>query len=450
MAIHKQNQFNKYFFSLALVCLLVINFFCLSVATAFAADTVKVTLPNIFFMTSGNVTTIATDVDFKNVVGEAKNSWAADAKPIQRKCELSGCFGNNTGITQTSTMFNQVRAYLAPGEYYVKGYDNGDEIVLHFTVPQNETSMTVKYTKINVYFNTGVLRASLEQNHLNPDDYDLGCKVTWRAVENNTGAILGQTEAKLDFGKQPYGSYSVTLLVSPPASGTDYYYADIEPVDSENFATSITSTQFSVDSSSGTSFLQERFQLLLARKQIFRVPSEYADLFHVYSKRTTHYVSFHEITPTKKVENGNYTDFVFNLPTDGSVHYTIQPDESKGNIKFSMLYEWHKNDKKDVIEVKGYSKNPEDYKTDESVVYKGDNWQHFALDNNFRIDNSYVEANLYLNVDDSNYLALGNDEVFELRAFRAWQAVVDVLGNYFVEPQFHYDDVGDQIGRAHV
>ena len=90
MATHKQNQFNKYFFSLALVCLLVINFFCLSVATAFAADTVKVTLPSLFFMTSGNETTIATDADFSNVVGVAKSSWAADAKPVQRKCTLTG------------------------------------------------------------------------------------------------------------------------------------------------------------------------------------------------------------------------------------------------------------------------------------------------------------------------------------------------------------------------
>ncbi len=170
-------------------------------------------------------------------------------------------------------------------------------------------------------------------------------------------------------------------------------------------------------------------------------------MFHLYNKRSTHYIPFSEITPTDKVENDAYTDFKFNLSLAGNVHYTIQPDEEKGNIKFSIGYSWNQNQKKDIIEVKGYSKNPDDYPLtlNGGVKYTGDNWQHFDLDNDFRIDNRSAEANLYLNVDDSNYLSLTTNDSFKLRAFRTWQAVTEVVGNYFIEPQFHYEDVGDGV-----
>ena len=441
MATHKQNRFIKIFFGMAVVSLLLINFFCLSVATVFAADTVKVTLPGKFFMTPGNVTTIATDADFDHIIGLANTN-------AQRKCTLTGVFGESTasGDNANTVSFLKVKAFLEPGEYWVKGYDSGTEIVLHITVPAGETSMTVKYVTITVGFVDDNAKSSVELNGLNPDDYDFGCNITLRADENNTGFILGQEETKLDFGKKPYGTYRMEFYVAPPTSGTDYYYADIEPVDSENFATSINSCQFNITSSSSN--LQNTFQLLLARELTFRVPSEYAELFHLYNKRSTHYIPFSEITPTDKVEKGAYTDLKFNLPLAGNVHYTIQPDEEKGNIKFSIGYDWNQNQKKDIIEVKGYSKNPDDYPLtlNGGVKYTGDNWQHFDLDNDFRVDNrSSAEANLYLNVDDSNYLSLTTNDSFKLRAFRTWQAVTEVVGNYFIEPQFHYEDVGDGV-----
>lgn len=70
------------------------------------------------------------------------------------------------------------------------------------------------------------------------------------------------------------------------------------------------------------------------------------------------------------------------------------------------------------------------------------------LDNNYREDNGYAEANLYTNVGDSKYLQLAQGETFDLFSFRVWQAISTITLNYFLEPDFHYEVIGDSVTVA--
>ncbi len=52
---------------------------------------------------------------------------------------------------------------------------------------------------------------------------------------------------------------------------------------------------------------------------------------------------------------------------------------------------------------------------------------------------SFYEANLYMNLPDSRYLQLEVGENFDITTFRSWQAVETGTGNYYVEPDYHYE-----------
>ena len=51
----------------------------------------------------------------------------------------------------------------------------------------------------------------------------------------------------------------------------------------------------------------------------------------------------------------------------------------------------------------------------------------------------FYEAGILLNGPSNKFLKLNTGEYFDIYAFRAWQAIESETGNYYVDPDFHYD-----------
>jgi hypothetical protein len=73
-----------------------------------------------------------------------------------------------------------------------------------------------------------------------------------------------------------------------------------------------------------------------------------------------------------------------------------------------------------------------------------------ARDNSFRVDSGYQESNIYQNTDDNKFLELTAGGSFDFEAFRVWQAVGSITGNNFVEPDYHYEVLGDSVSLTPV
>ena len=63
---------------------------------------------------------------------------------------------------------------------------------------------------------------------------------------------------------------------------------------------------------------------------------------------------------------------------------------------------------------------------------------------------AWHDANLLTNLDDSGALNLTPGDVFYLDTFRVWQAMSGVTSNYFIEPEFIFDLIGDSVSIERV
>ncbi|GGG67462.1 DUF4430 domain-containing protein [Paenibacillus radicis (ex Gao et al. 2016)] len=58
---------------------------------------------------------------------------------------------------------------------------------------------------------------------------------------------------------------------------------------------------------------------------------------------------------------------------------------------------------------------------------------------------TYLEGNIYLNINEQNHLKLAAPGAeFKLLSLRSWQALIEGIGNYFFEPDFHYEIMSGQ------
>ena len=59
--------------------------------------------------------------------------------------------------------------------------------------------------------------------------------------------------------------------------------------------------------------------------------------------------------------------------------------------------------------------------------------------------NGWQNANLYTNLGDAGTLNLAVGETFALDTFRVWQAMAGYTDNYFIEPEFAFEQYGDSV-----
>ncbi len=58
---------------------------------------------------------------------------------------------------------------------------------------------------------------------------------------------------------------------------------------------------------------------------------------------------------------------------------------------------------------------------------------------------TYLEGNIYLNINEQNHLKLAAPGAeFKLLSLRSWQALIEGINNYFFEPDFHYEIISGQ------
>lgn len=320
-------------------------------------------------------------------------------------------------------------AYLEPGTYWAQARIVSSDPTTAFqvpvTIPENCETFNVRYTKITASISMSSLKQSIEDVGEKIEDHCLGGTAV---LTNKAGEILPWTITKnTTEGKEPYLPVKWYYYVQEKS---DRYTVSYTPAE-EHFSSW---SKFYEGGSSWTANIISIWNW----NRTFRIPAEYEDLFHVYQKSGLHYSPFTELVPIeKKTVVEGFVDFTFNLPEQCDVHYTIQHSDELGNIKLSRTRGFNRANSVLWIE-QGYSKEWKDYYT----IGDSTRWSNYDLDNELRME--FYDSNLYLNVDDSNYLTLQKGETTKLEAFRTWQAVEDVIGNYFIEPDFHYEIIQDQ------
>jgi hypothetical protein len=65
------------------------------------------------------------------------------------------------------------------------------------------------------------------------------------------------------------------------------------------------------------------------------------------------------------------------------------------------------------------------------------------LDVSKRSDNGFRQDDVYFNVNDAQHLVLKKGETFRLIPIRVWQAMEGFTQNYFIEPDYHVEVLGD-------
>ena len=322
---------------------------------------------------------------------------------------------------------------LAPGVYQYTGYTaNKAEKLGGGSFEVTEDKQAIRFQRITIHVD---LPSTMIEEGLDNMDGRLEVICTNRDVQFESANDSPDVVESGGMKKRTYVLLVANGGSSDPTSLTFQYIPDDERLTCEEKV--LTAASFTQD--------YVTFNLLKKEKKTFRVPSEYADLFQLYKKLGNHYTPFTKIEPSSKTEREDgYTDFEYYFPQQDVVHYTIQHSDEKGNIKLSRRVGWGE-DVADIFTVRGYSKVAEDYVTG-SYGWETENWTNFDLNNSFRMNLwETEEANLYLNVDDSNYIEMQAGQTERLEAFRTWQAVDDVAANYFIEPDFHYEVIGDSV-----
>lgn len=274
-------------------------------------------------------------------------------------------------------------------------------------------------------------------------------------IDDNKDYTVSETSARKRY---------VLAVAAPAGSAANPVRIDFkvkyEPNDKNFFAPIAYSGTLSSSSANSMSILNNTTTTITftpMRETIFRVPTQYAEYFTLYMKSARHYTPFSVIAEpeneeeallsvaylAEKIEQGDgYTNFVYHRADNTIFHYTI---EGPGLIKLSREVSYAGLGAGDVITVYGYSVDKADYENKSQIIT--DHLTHFELpDADFRIlAGRDKEDNLYLNVDDNNYIVMQPGDAKRIEAFRVWQAVLDILVNYFVEPNFTYEVIGSSI-----
>lgn len=62
-------------------------------------------------------------------------------------------------------------------------------------------------------------------------------------------------------------------------------------------------------------------------------------------------------------------------------------------------------------------------------------------------NNGYNVADVFLNINEKGHLRLGTGETFQIVSLRNWEAVDNIVNNYFIEPDYRYTVLGED-GQA--
>lgn len=161
------------------------------------------------------------------------------------------------------------------------------------------------------------------------------------------------------------------------------------------------------------------------------VPSD-AKLFVGQKDGSKHYIPFIEINSMSYKTDGDNTSYYFNFTDRKSYNYRISGEEY---VTYGGTFTRAKG-KKTVFSVTEDQLKPEN-KTAKTI----------DRDTNSNGGNNVADIYLALNsetettanVNSNGYLKLAKDDTYQIVSLRNWEAVNTDTGNYFIEPDYHYE-----------
>ncbi|MHA6260446.1 DUF4430 domain-containing protein [Sporosarcina sp. CAU 1771] len=153
----------------------------------------------------------------------------------------------------------------------------------------------------------------------------------------------------------------------------------------------------------------------------FTIPQE-AELF--VGQKVKHFIAFGEIQPESEaiINTDGTKTYAFKLSNNGTYNYRVNQE---GKLTNTGTFAANAQNAKMEI-----TKEQLDILPPTAILNKG----------------TYLEGNLYLNINEQNHLKLNQGDDFKLLPLRSWQALIEGISNYFFEPDFHYEIItGDDV-----
>jgi hypothetical protein len=300
---------------------------------------------------------------------------------------------------------------LAPGEYLLECYDVWDDSYrggVYVGVP--EASDT--YTESNPYW-WAMASVYCRVNNKNEDgtyfekdkDYTIDFDIRNKKGETQEFIVSSWRENSRDYYAFPIYQATCTFTLTP---------TDLHP--------ELITTTKSLDIVA-TSTTPENLEIAKAKTLDITTPAS-ASFF--LGKKIKHYMPFEELTPVKTVENGdNTTTYSYVMPnTLTNLYYRV-----------SMP---------DVMTYTGLIVRDDNLSS--INVSEAEMLEHGTPDyfNHSLTENGCMNiADIYLNINERNHLCLKKGDTKALVAQRIWQLTNNTVGNYFVEPDYHFSVYND-------
>ncbi|MFJ7648420.1 S-layer homology domain-containing protein [Lysinibacillus sp. NPDC097279] len=290
--------------------------------------------------------------------------------------------------------YNVYTATIPVGSYRYEGFDSN-----HNSVGGGQ--LTVK-AESNQEFQFRQLNFKASNTSWNVDS-DYSVKVG-QEIPNETSLKLGNVTTQ--------GQTPVLALV-----GEKIYYT-FEP-DAKH-------TQYVPFSNSTTVSLSASAQTISAAIPFsgdvkFTVPED-AELF--VGKKIKHFIAFEEVLPegVAVINSDGTKTFSFKLINNGDYNYRVSQAGKLTNVGTFKA-----NAQNASLAI---TKQQLSVQSPTAILNKG----------------TYLEGNIYLNINEQNHLKLNQGDSFNLLTLRSWQALIEGINNYFFEPDFHFEIItGDDV-----
>lgn len=150
----------------------------------------------------------------------------------------------------------------------------------------------------------------------------------------------------------------------------------------------------------------------------FRVTKEAG--VRAFTKGLSHFSAFTEYNLTKQADDGSYEVWKGTIPDGKETFHYVAGGGGTDFLKTAQVVYLGRNEGSRTITVDVEKLNP-----------------------SRREDNGFRSANMYLNVNDAQHLKLGKGGTFRLAPIRTWQVMEGFTDNYFFEPDYKVEVLGD-------
>ncbi|MDR1604413.1 MAG: DUF4430 domain-containing protein, partial [Gracilibacteraceae bacterium] len=150
----------------------------------------------------------------------------------------------------------------------------------------------------------------------------------------------------------------------------------------------------------------------------------------VHNKGASHFTTFGQYEPEQvEYEQDGYDIYHYKIDATTQCHYEAGGADAAGRTDF-------------VRQVQAFSLS---YDNSGDNIITVDLARAGDLET-FPLPTAYAQTNdLYLNVNDDRVLELAPGQTFRLHPIRVWQAMIGVTANYFVEPDYRLEIIGDSV-----